>query len=85
MRYLNEFTSKDAAPVLRGTAEAGGVVTIYDGTTVLGSVTVGSDGAWSFTTPTLLAGTHPLSVTVTDVADNVSPSINVSLTVINKV
>ncbi|MCG7390081.1 Ig-like domain-containing protein [Pantoea sp. ACRSB] len=64
--------TRDTTPVLSGTAEAGAVVTIYDGTALLGSVVAGSGGAWSFTTATLSQGAHPLSVTVTDTAGNVS-------------
>ncbi|ADU70507.1 Ig-like domain repeat protein [Pantoea sp. At-9b] len=70
----NGAVTDDNTPTLSGTAEAGTVVTIYDGSTVLGSVTAGTGGAWSFTTSALSEGTHPLSVTVKDAAGNVSPS-----------
>jgi len=70
----NGGSTNDSTPTLSGTAEAGARVTIYDGTTVLGTATAGSGGAWNFTTPTLLAGTHALSVTVTDAAGNTSGS-----------
>ncbi|ORM94757.1 Ig-like domain-containing protein [Pantoea cypripedii] len=66
--------TNDNTPTLSGTAEAGAVVTISDGSTVLGSVTAGAGGAWSFTTSALSNGTHPLSVTVKDAAGNVSPA-----------
>ncbi|KNC17650.1 hypothetical protein AC790_01395 [Pantoea sp. RIT-PI-b] len=68
----NGASTDDATPTLSGTAEANAIVTVYDGTTVLGSVTAGSTGAWTFTTATLSNGTHPLSVTVTDAAGNTS-------------
>ena len=78
----NGAITDDATPTLSGTAEAGAIVTILDGTTVLGSVTAGSNGAWSFTTATLSNGTHPLSVTVTDAAGNTSAaSATVTITV----
>ena len=67
-------TINDATPLLSGTAEAGSIVTIRDGNTVLGSVSVGSNGSWSFTTPALGEGNHSLSTTVTDAAGNVSPA-----------
>uniref|UniRef100_UPI0005614C82 Ig-like domain-containing protein n=1 Tax=Pantoea sp. A4 TaxID=1225184 RepID=UPI0005614C82 len=64
-------STNDNTPVLSGTAEAGSIVSIYDGSTLLGSVTVGSDGTWSFTTPALTDGAHSLTTTVTDAAGNV--------------
>jgi len=66
--------TNDARPTLSGTAEAGSTVNIYDGTTLLGSATVGANNAWSFTPTTPLAdGEHTLTVTTTDAAGNVSP------------
>ncbi|WP_277977771.1 Ig-like domain-containing protein [Pantoea endophytica] len=66
----------DNAPTLSGTAEAGAIVSIYDGTTLLGTVTVGADGRWSFTTPALADGQHSLTATVTDAAGNTSAATN---------
>ncbi|WP_337023665.1 MULTISPECIES: Ig-like domain-containing protein [unclassified Pantoea] len=78
----NGAVTDDATPTLSGTAEANAIVTIYDGTTVLGSVTASGTGAWTYTTSTLSNGTHPLSVTVTDAAGNTSAaSATVSITV----
>ena len=71
---LNGQTTDDNTPTLTGTAEAGAVVKVYDGSVLLGSVTAGADGRWSFTTPALNNGSHTLSVTVTDAAGNVSPA-----------
>jgi hypothetical protein len=72
----------DATPTLTGTAEAGATVTIRDGSTVLGTATADSSGAWSFTTGTLSEGAHSLTATATDKAGNVSSaSATVSLTV----
>ncbi|WP_316503244.1 Ig-like domain-containing protein, partial [Klebsiella oxytoca] len=62
----------DTTPEIKGTAEAGATITIYDGDTVLGSVVVDQDGNWSFTLPELSEGPHSLSATVTDKAGNVS-------------
>ncbi|WP_139537205.1 BapA/Bap/LapF family prefix-like domain-containing protein, partial [Klebsiella spallanzanii] len=62
----------DATPEIKGTAEPGTTITIYDGDTVLGSVVVDPDGNWSFTLPELSEGHHSLSATVTDKAGNVS-------------
>jgi VCBS repeat-containing protein len=73
--------TNDNTPALSGTAEAGSIVNVYDGTTILGSVTAGSNGAWSFTSPTLSDGAHTLNVTATDAAGNISPNAAISLTV----
>lgn len=64
--------TNDAQPTLTGTAEAGSTVTIYDGTTPIGSV-VATDGTWSFTPLTPLDdGPHTLTLTATDPAGNAS-------------
>ncbi|MDH2067734.1 Ig-like domain-containing protein [Pantoea sp. GD03673] len=71
----NGAVSDDPTPTLTGTAEAGSTVTIYDGGTVLGSVTAGADGAWSFTpTSTLGEGAHSFTATATDAAGNTGPA-----------
>ncbi|MEM6162496.1 Ig-like domain-containing protein, partial [Erwinia sp. P6884] len=73
----------DPAPTFTGTAEAGSLVTLYDGdTTVLGSVRADAAGSWSYTpTTNLVDGEHSISVTSTDAAGNVSaPSADWSFT-----
>ncbi|WP_245609635.1 Ig-like domain-containing protein, partial [Trabulsiella guamensis] len=63
--------TNDSTPTLNGTAAAGDIVTIRDGSTVLGSVTADSNGRWSFTPDTALAdGNHNFAVTATDPAGN---------------
>ncbi|WP_428944979.1 Ig-like domain-containing protein [Pantoea sp. FN060301] len=63
----------DPAPTFTGTAEAGSLVTLYDGDTVLGSVRADAAGGWSYTpTTNLVDGEHSISVTSTDAAGNVS-------------
>ncbi|WP_148097681.1 Ig-like domain-containing protein, partial [Trabulsiella odontotermitis] len=58
-------------PTLNGTAAAGDIVTVRDGSTVLGSVTADSNGRWTFTPGTALAdGSHNFAVTATDPAGN---------------
>ena len=65
--------TNENTPTLAGTAEAGGTITIYDGTTVLGTTTADANGNWTFTPQTaLIDGSHVLSVTVTDAAGNTS-------------
>ena len=56
----------------QGIAEAGDLVKVYDGTTLLGTTTTNATGAWNYTTAPLSAGTHALTATVTDVAGNTS-------------
>ncbi|UXN09362.1 Ig-like domain-containing protein [Bartonella sp. HY328] len=68
-------TTDDKRPVISGNAgvgEAGGVVTIKDGDTVLGTTTINADGSWSYTPPALSEGSHSISVTITDSAGNTS-------------
>ena len=67
------FTLSGAA-LDKGTVEAGDTIKIYDGTTYLGSTTVGSNGQWSFKTAPLANAVHYFNSTVTDIAGNVGPS-----------
>lgn len=70
----NGQITNDNRPTLNGTAEAGSVVSIYDGGTLLGVTTADAGGAWSFAPTTGLSdGTRTLTVTATDPAGNVSP------------
>ncbi|MGN7733697.1 Ig-like domain-containing protein [Ensifer sp. 22564] len=66
-------TTDDTQPSFSGTAEPGATVKIYDGTTLLGTATVGSTGSWSFMPSAPLAnGLHSITTTVTDAAGNTS-------------
>jgi pectate lyase len=69
------ISTNDTTPTFSGTAEAGSAVKIYDGATMLGTTTAGSDGTWSFTPPTPLSeGAHSITAKTTDVAGNTSPA-----------
>ncbi|EBW8644511.1 TPA: BapA prefix-like domain-containing protein [Salmonella enterica] len=71
----NGQITNDNRPTLNGTAEAGSVISIYDGNTLLGVTSANAGGAWSFTPTTgLNDGTRILTVTATDPAGNVSPA-----------
>ena len=69
-------TTNDTQPAIIGSgATPGDTVTLYDtdGTTVLGTATVAGDGTWSVTPDAPLSeGSHSLSVTMTDSAENES-------------
>ncbi|WP_438451811.1 Ig-like domain-containing protein, partial [Listeria monocytogenes] len=75
--------TSDTTPTLGGTAEAGSRVSVYDGTTLLGTTTADSSGKWTFTPTTGLGeGAHSITVTATDAAGNVStPSAAFELTI----
>lgn len=71
----NGQITNDNRPTLNGTAEAGSVVSIYDGNTLLGVTSANAGGVWSFTPATgLNDGTRTLTVTATDPAGNISPA-----------
>ena len=57
---------------LEGSAQAGSTVTVFDGTTQIGTATANSSGAWSFQTGELSKSTHSFTVTAKDAAGNVS-------------
>ncbi len=60
-----DHVTNDNTVTLTGTAAAGSTVTVFDGTTKLGTATVGSNGAWSYTTAALTDGKHSLTATDT--------------------
>ena len=60
--------TNDNTLVLTGTAEANSTVQVYDGATLLGTVTANGSGAWSFTTAALADGGHNLTARATDAA-----------------
>ena len=61
-----------AMPTFTGTAETGSMVTLFDGTTVIGT-DVATAGQWIITVQSALAnGTHSMTATAADKAGNVS-------------
>ena len=62
--------TSDNTLAFTGTAQANSTVRIYDGATLLGTVTADGSGAWSFTTATLADGSHSFTATATDTAGN---------------
>ena len=57
---------------LSGTAEAGAVVKVLDGTREVGTATADASGAWSVAANNLSEGAHNFTTTVTDEAGNTS-------------
>ncbi|MCP3401805.1 AIDA repeat-containing protein [Bradyrhizobium sp. CCGB20] len=55
---------------VNGVSEAGQLVSIYDGATLVGTATAGSDGSWSLSGVTLTEGANNLSAKATDAAGN---------------
>jgi P pilus assembly chaperone PapD len=82
---IQTLTDQAGSLTLSGSAEAGSLLTIYQGTgamarmltlyqgsEALGSVRVGADGQWTFTVPAGAQGAHEFYATATDRAGNVS-------------
>ncbi|MTH48529.1 type I secretion C-terminal target domain-containing protein, partial [Escherichia alba] len=76
-------TTNDARPTLSGSGAAGETITIYDGSTPLGTVPV-VNGAWSFTPPAALGeGSHDLTIIATDAAGNESVRSDIFVVVVD--
>ncbi|MDN7528218.1 Ig-like domain-containing protein, partial [Burkholderia orbicola] len=69
----NHGATDDPKPTLSGEAEAGSIVTVYDGDRAIGSTIAGRDGHWEFAPSVPLAeGEHVLTVRAQDKAGNTS-------------
>ncbi len=67
----NGAKTDDPTPTLNGTGEIGSTIKVYDGTNLLGSTVVDSNGTWRFTPGTGLAeGQHSFTVVSVDAAGN---------------
>ncbi|MEA5666804.1 Ig-like domain-containing protein [Stenotrophomonas sp. MH1] len=74
----------DTTPTLKGTAEAGSTVHVYDNGTLSGSVVAGADGSWSYTPAVVLGdGSHSFTVTSEDKAGNVSVPSDVQVVIVD--
>jgi hypothetical protein len=69
--------TKINTPTITGTGDVGASVKLTEGATVLGQVTVGTDGNWSIASSQLSDGTHNLTAIATDVAGNVSSNSSI--------
>jgi probable HAF family extracellular repeat protein len=73
----SEVLSKSGAVILTGTTgEANDTISVFDGTTLLGTTTTASDGTWSFTTGKASNAVHTYTATATDFVGNVGHSVN---------
>ncbi|SAL37266.1 hemolysin-type calcium-binding region [Caballeronia sordidicola] len=72
---LNGGTADSTTPVIKGTADAGDIVDVYDGVRWLGSAVVAANGTWSFTPATpIKAGTHSFAAIAHDSDGNYGDS-----------
>jgi hypothetical protein len=78
---VNSFGVSGSSVTLTGTAEAGGIVSIYgmdltkgSGAALLGTVTAAPDGLWSFATGSLSGTVLRFTATASDAAGNLSSS-----------
>ena len=74
----DRITSSDGlsgtAATRSGLASPFALVSVKEGTSVLGTTTADASGSWSFTPATLSQGTHTLTMQATDIAGNVGTS-----------
>jgi len=68
---------------LTGTAEAKSTVSVFDGSTKLGTATADASGAWSFTTAALAVGSHSFTATAADAAGNISKASTAAVVTID--
>ncbi|NBQ53062.1 MAG: hemagglutinin, partial [Proteobacteria bacterium] len=69
-------------PTFTGTAESNSEITIFDGTSILGTATADGSGEWSYTpSSSLSTGTYVITAKATDAALNLSPA-SISATLI---
>jgi hypothetical protein len=67
-----DLITNDVTPTFSGTAEAGSNVTLFAGSTGLGSTTAAFDGSWTITAIALADGSHAISARTIDASGNAS-------------
>ncbi len=68
----NNSYDTDGSFSVRGTAEPGATVELYEGTTLKGRAAAAADGRWSVALTGVADGRHTYTATATDAAENVS-------------
>ena len=71
-RSSTDNLTGDRTPTLTGTAEAGAIIAIKNGSAVLGTTIADGTGKWIFTAAALTDGAHSLRAVATDKAGNIS-------------
>jgi len=75
-------STDDPHPTIHGGGDAGSIITVYDGSTALGTTTVGTDGKWSFQPSEPLAdGPHEITAKETTAGGTSGPSAPVDFKV----
>ncbi|MBJ7347507.1 MAG: hypothetical protein JHC87_02920 [Thermoleophilaceae bacterium] len=75
-------STNDSTPTVTGTAEAGSIVKVYDGASLVCTTTANGTGNWTCDTSALADGPHVLTAKATDAVGNESGASNtVNLTV----
>ena len=69
---VGDGITSDNTLTLTGTAAANSSVKVYDGGTLLGTVSASNSGTWSFNTAALANGSHSFTAKAADVAGNTS-------------
>lgn len=83
---LDNTLTNDNTPTITGITEAGAIVTIKNGTAILGTATADNNGNWSFTpTSSLSDGSYNLSAFASDASGNISSASNVTTIVVDTV
>jgi len=77
----NGSTTSDNTPLITGTAETGTTVKVYVDGNLVTTISVNGSGTWSYTSATLVDGSHTVSATATDNAGNVGTSATNTFTV----
>ncbi|WP_255479067.1 Ig-like domain-containing protein, partial [Pantoea sp. ME81] len=81
VQLTNGASTHDSTPTLSGLAIAGALITLYNGTTEIGSVVAGADGQWSFTPTALADGTYSFHASVTDTDGTVTQTPTIVITI----
>src|SRR6185369_14606191 len=68
-------------PLFTGTAEAGALVQLLEGSTVLGTATADGAGNWNITSSVLASGIHTITARATDLAGNPATSAALAITI----
>ncbi len=70
----NESFSGGKLTLTGASSQSGDKISIYDGSTLLGTTTTGSDGTWSLASTNVSSSIHTYTVKATDAAGNVGSS-----------